>query len=306
MRPGGAAQHPGEIEVRRVLCRLVGSLCALAALPAAAAEVRYLSCEVQTTFHKPAPNGTEWTHRENEYRKILRIDATRREVAVHNGRSGEFVPVCSDDRGRCQIQWRGGLIHIDGSRVGSEVPANLDFRRTLTLHGNELTYTIADFGRSGVANMSWSYQGTCAPTPRPAAAPDLSRGATGAAARVLNPAYVDAGPAFAVSAAEAGRALAGYLGNTLWGLGGGKHWFHMWFLDGATTYSGDDEDITSEGKPRTWFVGQDGTGYRLCAEPIPAEGEKGCYPLPQHQVGDSWVQHDMLGDAYFSLLPGRQ
>jgi len=71
-------------------------------------------------------------------------------------------------------------------------------------------------------------------------------------------------------------------------------------------FTGDDEDMSSEGKIRQWYFGKDSVGYRICSRPIPPEGESGCYPFLVHKPGDSWVEHDMDGDAQFSLLPGRE
>lgn len=278
----------------------------LAAAHCGAAEPTYLSCNVATTFYKPAPSNTEWAHRENDYTKIFRVDADQKMIAIYSRRGGAFTPICSGEN--CAVDWKSGSISIDGSKSNAAAVAPfLDFRRSLTLSNNKLHYTVADYGVTGKQNMRWVYDGDCqgtaapvAPAPRAPGAPPM--GAPG----MRNPNYVDAGAAMAVSKAEADQALASYYGNTMWGYSGGKHWFHMWFLDGTIAYTGDDEDITGEGKPRTWYVGKDSSGYRLCGAPIPATGSTGCYPLPVRKLGEAWVQQDMDGPAYFSLLPGRQ
>ncbi len=287
------------------------------------AQTSYLSCEVQTTFHRPAPNNTEWTHRENDYTKIFKLDSTARMVGLYNRRSGEYTPICNAANKACSISWNGNAISIDASKApDNPVPPYLDFRRSFELNNNRVKYVMHDFGSSGKntlssniatgqANMSWVYEGSCKTTEAPApvvrAAGAAGMGAGGPPGpQVRNPNYVDAGMALPVSQAEADQALAGYYGNTMWGYSGGKHWFHMWFLDGSLAFTGDDEDMASMTKPNQWYVGKDASGYRLCGMPIPATGASGCYPLPVRRLGESWVQHDMDGDAYFSLLPGRQ
>ncbi|MGC3981275.1 MAG: hypothetical protein QM808_08460 [Steroidobacteraceae bacterium] len=287
----------------------------------AQAEESYLSCDVATTFHRPAPNNTEWTHRENDYTKIFKLDSTAKTVGLYNRRSGEFAPICSSKNSACAVSWNGNNISIDGSKApDSPVPPYLDFRRSFELKGNQVKYVMYDFGNSGKntlssnipagqANMSWWYEGSCKATQAPApvvrnAGGMGAGGAPGPQSR--NPNYVDAGMALPVSQEEADKALAGYYGNTMWGYSGGKHWFHMWFLEGSLAFTGDDEDMTGMAKPNQWYVGKDSSGYRLCGMPIPATGASGCYPLPVRKLGESWVQHDMDGDAYFSLLPGRQ
>lgn len=282
-------------------------------------EERYLSCEVQTTFHRPAPNNTEWTHRENDYTKIFKLDSTARSVGIYSRRSGEFTPICHASNKSCSISWNGNAISIDASKApDNPVPPYLDFRRSFELSNNRIKYVMYDFGNNGKntlssntpagqANMRWVYEGSCKDTTKPV---PVVRGAGGMPAGggplTRNPNYVDAGPAMAVSQEEADQALAGYYGNTMWGYSGGKHWFHMWFLEGSLAFTGDDEDMTGMAAPNQWYVGKDSSGYRLCGRPIPAAGASGCYPLPVRKLGESWVQHDMDGDAYFSLLPGRQ
>jgi hypothetical protein len=276
-------------------------------------QTSYLRCEVQTTFRKPSLRGTEWVHAENHYVKYFRLDPVQRMVSVYDWRPDVYKPVCSDSNAACMRDWSSDHIAID-ARAGSDspVPPYLDFRRAIELsdHLQQVRFVIADYGNaaSGATPMSWTYEGSCQPSAQPVRpAPPAAAGGAGAARRPANPSYDQpTGPALPVDAAEAAQALAGYYGNTMWGFSGGGHWFHMWFLDGNLAYTSDDEDISSEGKPRSWHVGKDSTGYRLCSEQIPAEGKFGCYPLPQHRVGDSWVQHDMDGDAQFSLLPGRQ
>ena len=286
----------------------LGLLISCCALPAAA-EVSYLSCDVGTTFYRPAANNTDWVHREGDYTKIFKVDGDAKMVSLYNRREGSFTPTCSATNKACAINWNGANIAIDGSiAADNPVAPFLDFRRSVQLEGNRVRYQIDDFGFTGKSNMRWVFEGSCKNTDAPA--PVARRGGGpggppgGPASR--NPLYVDAGLALAVDKAEADKALAGYFGNTMWGYSGGKHWFHMWFLDGSTAYTGDDEDITSEGKPHAWYVGKDSAGYRLCGQPIPATGANGCYPLPVRKLGEAWVQHDMDGDAQFSLLPGRQ
>lgn len=283
----------------------------------------YLSCEVATTFHRPAPNNTEWTHRENDYTKIFRLDSTAKMVSIYNRRSGEFTPICNAKNTACSVSWADKRINIDASKApDNPVAPYLDFRRAFQLDNNQVKYSMYDFGNSGKntlssnvpagqANMSWVYEGSCKATAAPAPVVRSAPGAPGGmgaggppASR--NPNYVDAGMALPVSQEEADKALAGYYGNTMWGFSGGKHWFHMWFLEGSLAFTGDDEDMASMSKPNQWYVGKDSSGYRLCGMPIPASGASGCYPLPVRKLGESWVQHDMDGDAYFSLLPGRQ
>jgi hypothetical protein len=277
----------------------------------------YLSCDVKTTFHRPAPNNSEWTHRENDYTKIFKLDNTARMVSLYNRRSGEFTPICTAGNSACLVSWNGNTISIDGSKGADRpVPPYLDFRRAIELRDNQVKYTLYDYGNSGKntpssntpagqANMSWVYEGSCKQVAVPA---PVVRGAGGMppGPRSSNPNYVDAGAALPVSQQEADRALAGYYGNTMWGYSGGKHWFHMWFLEGSLAFTGDDEDMTGMAKANQWYVGKDSSGYRLCGMPIPASGSSGCYPLPVRKLGESWVQQDMDGPAYFSLLPGRQ
>ncbi|MFT3904925.1 MAG: hypothetical protein QM718_01285 [Steroidobacteraceae bacterium] len=294
---------------------IVAGLVAGGALAAPAfADVSYLKCEVQVTFRKPYVKDTVWEHKENKYTKYYKLDSTARMVYSYDNRKDSYKPVCSAANKACAVQWNAGGISIDGTKAADDPsPPSIDFRRSVQLSADNkrVSYVIADFGdpaQKGRMGVSWTYDGDCATTEQPARNPRYANGpGAGASRPPENPNYDKAAaPAKAVSKEEADKALAGYYGNTMTGFSGGGHWFHMWFLEGAQAYTGDDEDITSEGKARSWYVGKDSTGYRLCGEPIPAEGRSGCYPLPVRKVGESWVQHDMDGDAYFSLLPGRQ
>jgi len=275
-------------------------------------QVSYLRCEVQTTFRKPSLHGSEWVHAENHYTKYFRLDPQQQMVAAYDWRPDVYKPICSASNTACVRHWELNTVRLDArAAADNPVPPFLDFRRAIELtdHLRHVHYVIADYGDAahGAMPMSWTYEGSCQPSAQPVRPPLPGPGGPGATRAPTNPKYEQpTGAALAVSAEEADQALAGYYGNTMWGFSGGGHWFHMWFLDGSLAYTSDDEDISSEGKPRRWYVGKDSTGYRLCGEPIPAEGKLGCYPLPQHHVGDSWVQHDMDGDALFSLLPGRQ
>lgn len=274
-------------------------------------QISYLRCEVQTIFRKPSLHGTEWLHAENHYTKYFRLDPAQQMVAAYDWRPDLYKPICSESNAACVRHWDSDDIRLDARAApDSPVAPFLDFRRAIALsdHLRHVLFIIADYGgAAGSSPMSWSYEGSCQSSAQPVRPMLPGSGGPGATRAPSNPKYErPTGPALAVSAEEAEQALSGYYGNTMWGFSGGGHWFHMWFLDGSLAYTSDDEDISSEGKPRRWYVGKDSTGYRLCSEPIPAEGKSGCYPLPQHRVGDSWVQHDMDGDAQFSLLPGRQ
>jgi Ni/Co efflux regulator RcnB len=299
--------------MKKIVISLVGiSLVGASLLSGAAlAETTYLKCEVQTTFRKPYVHDSEWLHAENKYTKYFKLDSTAKMVSHYDWRKDAYTPVCSDKNAACIKDWQTGGISIDATRAADNpVAPYLDFRRSIKISDKQtkVSYVIADYGQSkaGKPNMTWSYDGSC----QASAAPEpVKRGAGGAGASwpPENPKYEKpTGPALSVTAVEADKALAGYYGNTMTGYSGGGHWFHMWFLNKGLAYTSDDEDISSEGKPRQWYVGKDSTGYRLCGEPIAAEGKSGCYPLPLRKVGDSWVQQDMDGAAYFSLLPGRQ
>lgn len=290
---------------------MIGALAATAFASSAMAEISYLKCEMQTTFRKPYVHDTEWVHTENKYTKYFKIDSAAKMVSAYNRRSNAYTAMCSDKNASCAKDWKSGTaFSIDGTKAtDSPVTPYLDFRRSFALNGNQGRFVIADYGQAqnGKPNMSWTYEGPCEKSEEPKAMPRMGPGA-GASRPPENPKYEKpTAPAQPVSKEEADKALAGYYGNTMTGYSGGGHWFHMWFLDkNGLAYTSDDEDMSSEGKPRQWYVGKDSTGYRLCGEPIPAEGKSGCYPLPVRKVGEAWVQHDMDGDAYFSLLPGRQ
>jgi hypothetical protein len=287
----------------------LSALTCLLAMPTLA-EVSYLKCEVQTTFRKAYVHDTEWVHAENQYTKYFKLDSEAQMVSHYDWRNDQYQPMCSAGNKACVKNWQAGNISVDGSKAAdSPVAPHLDFRRSIAISDNlkKVSYVISDFGQNKTRkpNMSWTFAGSCvasaAPTP-------VKRGSGAGSARPPeNPKYEKpTGPAQAVSEAEADKALAGYYGNTMTGYSGGGHWFHMWFLDKNLTYTSDDEDITAEGKPRRWYVGKDSTGYRLCPAPIPKEGTANCYPLPVRKVGESWVQQDMDGAAYFTLVPGRQ
>ena len=279
----------------------------------AQAQEQYLSCNVTTSFHRPAPMGTEWVHQENNYTKVFKLDSSAQSVAIYNRRSGDFTPICHQQNKACEVSWRGNNIHVDATGgPDNPVPPYLDFRRSFDLDDSYVTYVLSDYGNNGdnapisnlpadEATMSWVFEGVC----QKAEAPEKPTGRP-PMGRVGNPDYVDAGPAFLVDQEEADQVMAGYYGNTMWGYSGGGHWFHMWFLGGFLAYMGDDEDMSAVGEPVTFYVGKDSSGYRMCLQEIPEEGRSGCYPLPKRSVGESWVQQDMDGPAYFSLLPGRQ
>lgn len=277
----------------------------------ASAAVSYYACDMQVTFRKPYANNTDWVHVENRYTKYLKLDDAAKMAYLFNDRNGGYAPICSSRNRACAVSWQRESIHIDGTRSADDpLPPYLDFRRSLTLNlgGRPSQLVIADFGdgKLGKPYMTWSYDGVCRPTntaPEPMKLP----GFDGPPPPPSNPNYkVPTQPAMAMSDAERDRVLANYSGNTLTGFSGGGHWFHMWFFDKGLAYSGDDYDMTSEGAPRQWYVGKDATGYRLCPQPIPPEGRANCYPLLIKQIGESWVEHDMDGDAQFTLLKGRQ
>jgi hypothetical protein len=289
-------------------------LSAAAAQAQALAQTSYISCQVQTVFHKPGVHGSEWTHVENQYTKIFQIDAAAKMVAVWNNRSLKWTPICAPGNSACQVSWGADGIGIDATKApDSPLPPYLDFRRKISLNAanTQVDFTIADYGGVNAdAPISWNYTGQCQPATAPSTAPYAPPGGFKS-----NPLYQKAtGPAQPVSQAEAAKVLAGYIGNSMTGYSGGGHWFHMWFLKESpvVAYTSDDYDISSEGKPRQWWIGKDSTGYRICPAVDVANntGMKmqpgvNCYPLLVKKVGDTWVEHDMDGDAYFSLLPGR-
>jgi len=287
-------------------------------VPAAAwAQVSYFQCAMQVTFRKPYVHDTVWEHQENRYAKSFKIDSAAHMIYVYRDRQDEYVPICSTRNAACVVEWQEGAIRIDGTAAPDDpFPPHLDFRRSFAMaaHGSEAHLVIADYGesRNGRANMSWSYDGPCHSTDQPAqpmrppgAGPGKDPATNMPPPR--NPLYEQPTTgAMAIPAAEAARVLAHYTGNTMTGYSGGGHWFHMWFFDKALAYTSDDMDISGEAKPRQWYLGKDASGYRICPKPIPAGGERGCYPLLIKRIGDSWVEHDMDGNAYFTLLPGRQ
>lgn len=277
----------------------------------AMAKVSYLKCEVQTTFRKAYVKDTEWVHAENKYTKYFMLDSDAKMVSSYNWRDNKYTPICTASNQACAVDWKASAIGINGMKLVDNAVPHLDFRRSILI-GNKLAkvqFVIADYGdnTSGKPNMSWTYEGPCQASAAPKPTVRGPGGGAGSNRPPTNPNYeAPTGPALPVSQAEADQALAGYYGNTMTGFSGGGHWFHMWFLEKNVAFAGDDEDMSSEGKPRVWSVGKDSTGYRLCGDAIPATGAMGCYPLPPHKVGDSWVQHDMDGDPLFTLLPGRQ
>jgi hypothetical protein len=273
------------------------------------AAVSYYACDMQVTFRKPYVHGTDWVHSENRYNKYLKVDDGAKMVYLFNDRNGGYAPICSPTNRACESNWQQHAIKIDGTKApDNPQPPYLDFRRSLQLDetGGPSHLVIADFGDNArsAPYMSWNYDGPCkladkAPQRR------APMGAGPPAPR--NPNYeVSQQPAMAVSDAERDRVLADYYGNSMTGYSGGGHWFHMWFWNNGLAYAGDDYDMTSEGSPALIYIGKDTTGYRMCRQPIPAEGERNCYPVLVKQVGEGWTEHDMDGDALFMLLRGRQ
>ncbi|HTP40210.1 MAG TPA: hypothetical protein VMI92_11625 [Steroidobacteraceae bacterium] len=293
-------------------CKWMAAAAVLGVVAAPAmAKTSYLKCEVQTTFRKPFVRDTDWVHVENKYTKYFQLDNDAKMVSSWNWRSGTYTPICNAANKACAVDWKDGALSIDGTKQADNPSPHIDFRRSIAFSDKlaRVKFVIGDYGdnTSGKPNMTWTYDGHCAPSAAPKATPRPPGGGAGSNRPPTNPNYeAPTGPAMAVSQEEADKALAGYYGNTMTGFSGGGHWFHMWFLEKNLAFAGDDEDMSSEGKPRIWSVGKDSTGYRLCGDPIPATGAMGCYPLPPHKVGDSWIQHDMDGDPMFQLLPGRQ
>jgi len=282
----------------------------------AEAQTSYVSCAVQTTFRKPYTHGTDWVHVENKYTKIFKIDATAKSIAFWDNRNLIWKPICTATNTACQVSWTADGISIDGTKApNTPLVPYLDFRRSIVFSpGNShVTFAQGDYYQSadGSPNTTWTYDGDCTPTSVPSMKPFSPPGG-----RKTNPLYQQAsGPANPVPPAEAAMVLAGYVGNTMTGFSGGGHWFHMWILKGdpLVGYTSDDEDISGEGKTRVWWVGKDNIGYRMCPSVDIANntGQKmvpgmNCYPLLIKKVGDTWVEHDMDGDAYFTMLPGRQ
>lgn len=288
--------------------------CVAAWIGTAQAQTSYISCAVQTIFRKPYTHGTDWVHVENRYTKFFKLDASARMIAFWDNRKLIWKPICAASNRSCAVNWSANGISIDGTKTPNDpVPPYLDFRRSIVLSpGNaHVTMVQGDWGQSttGQPNMTWTYEGDCTPSGPPSMQP-FGR-------RAMNPLYQKASaPAVPVSKEEAARVMAGYVGNTMTGYSGGGHWFHMWIFTGypLVAYTSDDEDISGEGNVRTWWVGKDSTGYRMCptvdiardvGAPKMVPGIN-CYPLLIKKVGDSWVEHDMDGDAYFTMLPGRQ
>ena len=292
------------------------SLLATASLAAAAAaQTSFISCAVQTTFRKPYTHGTDWVHVENKYTKIFKIDPAAKMVSFWDNRNLIWKPICGAGNTACAVDWSNDGIAIDGTKAPNlPTPVYLDFRRSIVLSaGNShVSMVQGDYYQStGGPNTTWTYDGDCTPSSAPSLKPFSPPGG-----RKMNPLYQKAsGPAKPVSKAEAAMVLAGYVGNTMTGYSGGGHWFHMWILKGdpLVGYTSDDEDISGEGKTREWWVGKDNIGYRMCptvdiARDVGPKMVPGmnCYPLLIKKVGDTWVEHDMDGDAYFTMLPGRQ
>lgn len=268
----------------------------------ALAEVGYLKCELQTTFHKPWLRDTEWIHVEGKTTKYFAIDHGAKTAAVYNSRRDIFVPICSSKNTACITNWSDSVVTIDAMQAPDDpVPPHIDFRRSLTLTDadHKAHFVIADFGESknGNANMNWTFDGDCQHSDKP------SRSVLGA----TSPTYQDS-LVKPISQAEVDRAWATRKGNTMTGASaGGRAWFHMWAFDNGLVYTGDGWDITAEGSPRQMYIGKDAGGaYRLCEEPIPASGAMGCYPWPNVKVGDTWSEQDRFGEAQFTLMPGRQ
>jgi hypothetical protein len=282
----------------------VSTLSTAAISAPAMAQVSYLKCDMQVTFEKPGFGGTEWVHREGRYDKYFRLDDSAKMVEVFNARGNVFVPICNPSNNSCQSVWSNGEISLDATKGPDHPSPHLDFRRAFSFDrtSHEGHLLIADYGDShnGKPNMSWSFEGKCAPSEAAAAKPMPYPPGP------ISPKFVDA-LAFPVSNAERDRVLASRNGNTVTGLSGGSRWFHMWMFGKGVGYTGDDDDITAEGALRQWYVGKEASGgYRLCEAPVPAKGVRGCYPLNVPKMGDSWIEHDVYGDAQFQLLPGRQ
>lgn len=272
---------------------------------AAVAEVEYIKCKMKTTFIKPGIGESQWKHDEGSCTKYFKIDSDAKMIFPFNARSDRYEPICNAESDACSVLWCDALIEIDGRSAPDEGTAgDIDFRRFVSLN-RESTHAVLIVeehgGNSdGRPNMTWLQEGDfqavepdeIQPMPYPPGP--------------VSESYVDA-KVFPISDEERDRALATRYGNTVRGLSGGSRWFHMWFLCDGMAYLGDGDDITAEGAPRKLYVGKEASGaYRLCEHPIPLEGARGCYPLPQVEIGDRWLEHDVYGDAIFELLPGRQ
>lgn len=289
-----------------IIVRLVLVVCALVMTSRiVVAEVECIKCEMHTTFIKPGIGDSQWQHDEGSCTKYFKIDSDAKMVSTFNARLNRYDPICNGESDACSVSWSEASIEIDGRFAPSEgATEDIDFRRYVSLGRDamEAVLVVEDHGgnTSGKPNMTWQQEGECVavapeeikPMPYPPGPHSEN--------------YVDV-PVFPVSDGERDRALATRYGNTVTGLSGGTRWFHMWFFRDGIAFLGDGDDIIAEGAPRKMYVGKEASGaYRLCEQPIPAEGAMGCYPLPQVEVGDRWLEHDVYGDAIFELLPGRQ
>jgi len=275
-------------------------LAAAGLLRPAVAVPSYLACQTHTNFEKRAPHDTVWLHSENDHFKIFKIDDQAKTIAVYNRRSKIFVPICAAANTACVAEWQGDKISVSAMGGPDDPQRHLDFRRSIELAGNHVHFVLADYGDSsdGRPNMSWIDDGNCTGS---TTMPEFPKRAPRVNAR-----YQDVGPAHAVDAAEAAQALAPYNNNTMTGYSGGNDWFHGWFFTNGDVFLGDDEDMSANPSVARMYVGKDRLGYRLCRAPIPAAGESKCFPLLAVTLGQSWVEHDMDGDADFTLLKGRQ
>jgi hypothetical protein len=272
----------------------------------AQAEMRWIKCEMQTTFTKPGIADSEWIHPEGSCTKFIKIDSDAKMVSTFNVRLNRYEPICEADSKNCSIKWSETSIEIDGRLgPGKSATSDVDFRRffLLTQNGEHAVLVTEDYGGNTTSkpNMKWVQEGSCRTTPvdeaKPMPYPPGPHSAT----------YVDA-RVFPVPDVERDRVLANRYGNTVTGFSGaGKKWFHMWMFHDGMSYLGDGDDITAEGAARKMYIGKEASGaYRLCEQPIPSEGAMGCYPFPDVKIGDRWIEHDIYGDAIFELLPGRQ
>lgn len=286
--------------------RLILLICALAMVTKIAmADVECFKCMMKTTFIKPGIGDSQWKHDEGSVTKYFKIDNDKKMVSTFNTRLNRYDPLCNTGSNACSVLWSGNLIKIDGlSEPGTGATEDIDFRRFVSLDRKTLyaVLVVEDHGgnTSGKPNMTWLQEGECTnvspeeikPMPYPPGPHSKN--------------YVDV-RVFPISDEERDQALSTRYGNTVTGLSGGSRWFHMWFFRDGVAYLGDGDDIIAEGTPRKMYVGKAASGaYRLCEQPIPAEGTTGCYPLPQVEIGDRWLEHDVYGDAVFELLPGRQ
>jgi hypothetical protein len=258
---------------------------------------------MQTTLHKPYFSNTEWVHVEKKITKYFRFDDNSKMVYVYNSMNKTYTPICSEKNKACSVKWSDNVISVDATAAPDDpMPPYIDFRRSFTLtNGTKGHFVIADYGDSkdGKANMYWTFDGDC--QNYSGEIPELNLGGN-------SPTYVDL-LVMPVSKEEARKVLAPRVGNTMTGSSaGGKSWLHMWvFNEDGLHYKGDGDDITGERTPSILYVGKDTDGkYRVCLEPIPADGTHGCYPFPTVKLGDKWIEQDVKGEANFTLLPGRQ